>query len=50
MPPSDEAAKKGLGLISMAERMNVLQGTFQVKTKPGAGTEVYAWVPLKQEA
>ncbi len=39
--------RKGLGLISMEERVGALQGTFQVKTKPGDGTEVHAWVPLE---
>ena len=37
---------KGLGLISMQERVEALQGTFRIKTKPGDGTEVHAWVPL----
>lgn len=36
----------GLGLTSMAERVKALQGTFLVRTKPGDGTEVEAWVSL----
>lgn len=40
--------RKGLGLISMEERVGVLQGTFRIKTKPGDGTEIHAWVPLGQ--
>ncbi|MDH5741633.1 MAG: PAS domain-containing protein, partial [Nitrospira sp.] len=44
----DEAARrKGLGLSSMAERVGMLRGTFRVKTKPGDGTELHAWVPLE---
>lgn len=38
---------KGLGLTSMEERVRALQGTFRVKTKPGDGTELHAWVPLE---
>ena len=40
--------RKGLGLISMEERVEALQGTFRVKTKPGDGTEVHVWVPMDQ--
>ncbi|MHC9063319.1 PAS domain S-box protein [Nitrospira sp. CMX1] len=40
--------RKGLGLISMEERVGALQGTFRLKTKPDDGTEVHAWVPLGQ--
>ncbi len=36
----------GLGLTSMGERVKALQGTFLVRTKPGDGTEVEAWVSL----
>ena len=43
----ETARRNGLGLTSMAERVGVLQGTFRVKTKPGDGTEVHAWVPLE---
>ncbi len=40
---------RGLGLISLRERLEALHGTFRVKTKPGDGTEVHAWLPLGQE-
>ena len=36
----------GLGLISMEERVRLLQGTFRIRTSPGGGTEVHAWVPV----
>ena len=39
-PPSH-----GLGLISMEERVRLFQGTFRIRTRPGKGTEVHAWVP-----
>lgn len=38
--------QNGLGLMSMKERVAALDGTFRIRTKPGAGTEVHAWVPL----
>ena len=41
------ARRKGLGLTSMAERVRMLNGTFRVRTKPGDGTEIHAWVPLE---
>jgi PAS domain S-box-containing protein len=44
--PSHGLDKDGLGLTSMAERVKVLQGTFDVRTKRGEGTEIEAWVSL----
>lgn len=37
---------QGLGLISMEERVHLLKGRFRVRSHPGKGTEVHAWVPL----
>jgi signal transduction histidine kinase len=37
---------RGLGLITMNERVNALAGRFRVRTNPGDGTHVHAWVPL----
>jgi two-component system sensor histidine kinase UhpB len=43
----EEARKKGgLGLISMAERVSLLQGVFEIRTSPGDGTFLRARVPL----
>ncbi|MDH5253222.1 MAG: hypothetical protein OEW25_07845, partial [Nitrospira sp.] len=39
--------RKGLGLTSMEERVRALKGMFRIKTKPGDGTEIHAWVPLE---
>lgn len=39
---------KGLGLISMQERVEAVHGTFRIRTKPGDGTEVHAWIPLRE--
>ena len=36
----------GLGLVSMQERMRLLQGTIAVSSSPGQGTRIEATVPL----
>ncbi len=41
--------RKGLGLTSMAERVGMLHGTFRIRTKPGDGTELHAWVPVEKD-
>ena len=43
-----EAAKesRGLGLISMEERLKLLNGTFSVESQPNRGTTIHARVPL----
>jgi two-component system sensor histidine kinase UhpB len=43
-----EARGRGLGLISMRERIAELGGTFNIVTEPGAGTRVYAVVTLPE--
>lgn len=35
----------GLGLVSMSERLRLVNGTFEVDSGPGRGTAVIAWVP-----
>jgi signal transduction histidine kinase len=37
---------KGLGLISIAERLEAVGGTFQIRSQPGAGTALEVRVPL----
>jgi signal transduction histidine kinase len=39
---------KGLGLISMAERVDAVGGTFRVQSSPGAGTRLEISVPLSR--
>jgi PAS domain S-box-containing protein len=46
-PVEGDARRRGLGLTSMAERVGILNGAFRIRTKPGDGTEVHAWVPLE---
>ena len=38
--------KGGLGLISMEERVRLLNGKFNIESHPGQGTTVEAFVPL----
>ncbi len=40
----------GLGLISIEERIRLMKGTFRLRTQPGKGTEIHAWVPLPNAA
>jgi two-component system, NarL family, sensor histidine kinase UhpB len=40
---------EGLGLVSMAERARLLGGTFEVRSAPGAGTELRTRIPLPPE-
>jgi signal transduction histidine kinase len=40
------SGKPGLGLIGMQERVRVVQGTYEVKSPPGQGTEITVWVPI----
>jgi signal transduction histidine kinase len=47
-----EAAKesRGLGLISMEERLKLLNGTFSIESQPKRGTTIHARVPLSSES
>jgi signal transduction histidine kinase len=40
---------RGLGLVSMEERVKLLHGSFVLTTRPGAGTELRAQIPLMEE-
>ena len=42
---SSRAARAGLGLTSLAERVRLTNGRFAVRSGPGQGTRVTAWVP-----
>jgi PAS domain S-box-containing protein len=42
--------RRGLGLISMRERMQLVDGEFTIRSKPGHGTTIRARVPLKAKA
>jgi signal transduction histidine kinase len=44
------ALGRGLGLVSMSERIEALNGTFEIHSAPGAGTRLVISVPLSAEA
>jgi signal transduction histidine kinase len=46
-----EEAKRnrGLGLVSMQERIHLVHGRFAVDSKPGKGTRIFAAVPFVAE-
>lgn len=41
------ASKVGLGLVSMRERAQLLDGTLEIKSEPNAGTRIRVWIPLR---
>jgi PAS domain S-box-containing protein len=41
--------RHGLGLISMRERLQLVHGELSVKSRPGAGTTIYARVPVDSD-
>jgi signal transduction histidine kinase len=46
---SDKRAyQKGLGLISMQERLRLLNGFLRIHSRPADGTKVCAWIPFKE--
>jgi two-component system CheB/CheR fusion protein len=45
----DRSKGKGLGLISMEERVRHLGGTFAIRTKPGDGTRIEIQIPVKTD-
>ena len=40
---------RGLGLLSMQERIHLVRGSFSVNSKPGQGTTILAAVPFVPE-
>ena len=44
--PIAAAGKGGLGLVSMQERLRLVQGELKIESQPGGGTIVIAHVPL----
>jgi signal transduction histidine kinase len=47
--PGQAQECRGLGLVSMEERVKLLHGNFLLTTRPGAGTELRAQIPLRGE-
>jgi PAS domain S-box-containing protein len=48
--PEAVVNNRGLGLISMQERVNLVKGTFSIESGPNLGTTIHACVPLKRES
>ena len=44
--PQDAIHRRGLGLISMRERMQLVSGEISIKSQPGGGTTIHARVPF----
>jgi two-component system, chemotaxis family, CheB/CheR fusion protein len=40
--------KGGIGLLSMKERVRLVDGEFVLKSKPGRGTRIDVWAPLRK--
>jgi signal transduction histidine kinase len=43
--PQDAFNHSGIGLISMRERLQLVGGELSIKSEPGSGTTISAWVP-----
>jgi len=48
--PQDAINRSGLGLISMRERLHLVDGELSIRSEPGHGTTISACVPLRTEA
>ncbi len=46
----DAVSARGLGLISMSERLDMHGGTIEIHSRPGAGTRLEVAVPLRAHA
>jgi len=44
--PQDAIDRRGLGLISMRERMQLVSGEISINSQPGSGTTIHARVPF----
>ena len=44
---ADQARTKGLGLVSMRERVEAIGGAFELRSEPGAGTRVVVRIPRR---
>jgi PAS domain S-box-containing protein len=46
----DAMRGRGLGLISMRERLQLMKGRFSIESERGRGTTISAWVPLGEKS
>jgi two-component system sensor histidine kinase NreB len=47
---SDAPKGRGLGLVSMKERMKLVAGKLRIDSQPGKGTTIHVEVPLASKA
>jgi PAS domain S-box-containing protein len=47
--PASPGTGMSLGLASMRERVRLVNGTLDIESAPGRGTEIIAWVPVEGE-
>ncbi|MCI0664907.1 MAG: sensor histidine kinase, partial [Acidobacteria bacterium] len=47
--PEQPSSRRGLGLVSLEERVKLLHGSFDLKSQPGVGTELCVRIPLTSE-
>ena len=45
--PASPGKGRSLGLASMRERVRLVNGTLDIQSAPGRGTEIVVWVPLE---
>jgi PAS domain S-box-containing protein len=48
--PVSPGTRRSLGLASMRERVRLVNGTLDIESAPGRGTQIIAWVPVEGEA
>ena len=48
--PASPGKGRSLGLASMRERVQLVNGTLDIESAPGRGTAIVAWVPAEGEA
>jgi signal transduction histidine kinase len=46
----DDAWRRGLGLVSMGERLESIDGTLDIQSRPGSGTRLSVSVPFRATA
>ncbi len=44
--PQQTQAKRGLGLVSIQERVNLVNGAVSIESEPNQGTTIRAWIPV----
>jgi hypothetical protein len=47
---ADDARRRGFGLVGMTERLRLAGGTLTIESRPGAGSQVDAWLPVSAAA